>query len=490
MSINNINNDDKLININQELNESLEFKKINPFSDGILTKSFYSSSNKNLINTLYDNQGVEYTEGYTREKFLTFRKRKHKAFRCCKENVLEKVTRKNYFEKIQNDIFYTFDKFTNMLPIHITHFQVRKNFLLFRSNEIAYTTEYGIQSFNLLNNLKSDLCIYPPQDSNEAQDLYVICFDICETAEKDYLICYGKSNGTIRILKIRHDELKNIRTNFSKVKNNIFMNNKGSTKSDFLCDEVITVGSGIDDIFTNYVKFIDKGKYILTTSNDSYIRIYSLQDKLVLLKKFKSNYPVNHCDANFDLNNFNEVYQNSGNFDANSGNNVIGAIGDSNFIELFDFHNEKIITQFKGHYDNCTVLRFLKGDKNWNFVTGNQDLTCKIWDLRKLKSLVFDKDEIVEPQKLLCANIDSVGDIAVINRDSFVFCENFDFFNIYNMKYDTVQSVNYIGHFAGIVYHKQYDKIHIALKEENLNGILTFAGIKNYTNNLNNLNIF
>jgi len=477
------NSSSENISSQQKKENYLHFEFLNPIKENILTKSEFSLSNKNLINILFDNQGIEYTEGYTREKYLSFRKRSRENFRCCEVNPIEERIRTEFFKNLKNDIFYTYDKFINKLPIHITHFQVRKNFLQFRKNEIAYTTETGIQAFNLLNYLKNDLCIYPTLDSNSTEGSDVICFDICETDEQDYLICYGKSDGSIRILKIKFEELKKIRNNFSKLKYNNFLNNKGSTKSDVLCSEIISVGSRSDEILTNYVKFLVKGKYLLTTSNDCYIRIYSLEEKLVLLQSYKSNHPVNHCDFNFPIKCENDI------INTNSGNNILGAIGDSNFIELFDFHNQSVISRFKAHYDYGTVIRFLP-EKDYTFVTGNQDLTCKIWDLRKLKNINFNNDEIKEAQKTLCANVDSVGDIAIIDKDNFIFCENFDFFNIYNMKSDSMQTINYVGHFAGIVYQRDYDKIHIAVNERNLNGIISYAGIKNNTNSLESIEIY
>lgn len=464
----------------------LEFKTLDPRTENILTKNEFKTSDKNLINILYDNQGIEYTEGYTRQKYLTYRRKHRKPFRCCPEDPSEKETHKAFFANTKKDIFYSYEKYANKLPIHITHFQVRKNFIQFRESEIAYTTENGIQSYNLFNGLKSDLCLYSLADSNESAGLYVICFDICETDEKDYLICYGKSDGSIRILRIKYEELKQIRTNFSKLKNNLFLNNKGNVKdSDLICSEVITVGSSSDEILTNYVKFYANGKYLLTTSNDCYIRIYSFEDKLVQLKSFKSSSAVNHCDFNFSFSSCDGLDLKN----ANSCGNLLGAIGDSNLVEIFDFHNNKIVTKFKGHYDNGTVLRFIPGREN-NFATGNQDLTCKIWDLRKIQNFFYEGNKVVEAQKTLCANINSIGDIAVLNKDCIVYCENFDFFNVYNIKYDTLQTIGYVGHFAGIVYQKELDKIHIAVQESNLNGIITYAGIKNFTNSLENLEIY
>jgi len=482
---NNSNNNNNQIEI-QSLSKPnfLEFNTLDPISENILTNNEFKTTSKNFINILYDNEGIEYTEGYTREKFVSYRRRNREAFRCCEEHPSEQPNRKAFFSNAKKDIFYSYEKYTNKLPIHITHFQVRKNFLQFREGEIAYTTENGIQSFNLLNNFKSDLCTYSPVDSNEPAGLYVICFDICETGEKDFLICYGKSDGSIRILRIKYEELRNIRNNFVKLKNNLFLNNKGNVKqSDLVCSEVITVGSSSEEILTNYVKFFANGKYLLTTSNDCYIRIYSLEEKLVLLKSFKFNCAVNHCDFNFSMNREREC------FNANSSANLLGAIGDSNFVELFDFHNQKTVSKFKAHYDNGTVLRFIEGREH-AFATGNQDLTCKIWDLRKIKNFFYEGIDAAEATKTLFANMDNIGDIAVVNRDCIVYCENFDFFNVYNIKNDTVQTVSYVGHFAGIVYQKEHDKIHIAVKESNLNGILTYAGIKNYTNSLEALEFY
>ena len=446
--------------------EFLEFTNLIP---EYITNHDFKHKNDNLIKTTYDIQGIEYSGDYSRKRYSQYRLSNHEPFRCCPIHPDEDKIHNDYFFTAKKDIFYSFNKFTPKIPIHITHFQVRKNFLLVRENEIAYTTKYGIQSFNLVNNIKYDLCTFITQENENLSEREVICFDITETDQKDYLICTGNSDGTIKLLKIKNEELK-------KKRLNKFSN---KTKFDLIATEIISVGINSLDIFTNYVRFLGKGKFLLTTGNDGYIRIYNLEEKMSLVASYKSEYPVNHCSINSDAEN---------KFEINSGGNLLGAVGDSPYIDLFDLHNQKLITSFKGHYDNGIVLRFMEGRDNC-FVTGNQDMTCKIWDLRKIKNKFFEKEEIAEAQKILCSQMDSVGDICMINRDMFVFCENLDVFNIYNIKTDTVQSLDYIGHFAGVLYQKSCDKIHLGIKENHINGILTYSGIKNFTNSLESVNI-
>merc|ERR1712032_1039129 len=114
----------------------------------------------------------------------------------------EKIIKREFNKNKKTDIFYSYEKFLNNLPIHITHFQVRKNFLKIKENEIAYTTELGIQSYNLSNNSSLDLCNTTFNNEDEETERYVICFDITETIEGHYLIATGNSDGTVRLLQI------------------------------------------------------------------------------------------------------------------------------------------------------------------------------------------------------------------------------------------------------------------------------------------------
>lgn len=452
--------------------KTMDFSEIEP--EGNVYKFNFKNSKKNLLKIVQDTQGINYNN-YTREQYVNFRRRQNKNFRCNQIDPNEKIIINKFKENQSCDIFYSFNKFMNRLPIHITHFQVRKNFLKLRENEIAYTTENGIQSYNLLNNMQIDLCT--TNFTNEilnnqlVEERYVICFDIIETNEGHYLIATGNSDGTVRLLKINKEEI-------FKMRKNRFLKDK--TKFENVCNEIIAVGSS-EEILTNYVKFIEKGKYLLTTSNDCNIRIYSLEEKLVQICNYKSEYPINHCSFNYNI-------EEESNFQRtlNSGNNILASIGDSNFIELFDVHNKSQITKFRGHYDIGTVIRFI--GNGYDFATGNQDITCKIWDLRKVNNL--KTNEMQEPKKTLCGRIDSIGDIAMINSEMFAFFENKDLFHIYNMKYDTVQTIDYVGLFAGIVYQKCYDKLHLAIKENDSSGILTYEPIKNYRTNLDRLLYF
>lgn len=445
----------------------MEFTEIKN-QEGDIHKNDFKYDNKNLIKIIEDIQGIEYRE-YTRQKYTSFRRRQHTNFRCMPENPAEKIIKKEFKKNKKTDIFYSFEKFLNKLPIHITHFQVRKNFLKLKENEVAYTTEYGIQSYNLSNNTSVDLCNTTFNNEDEEMERYVICFDITDTPDGHYLIATGNSDGTVRLLKINKDEL-------NKMRRNRFVGNK--TKFDIVCNEIIAQGQS-DEILTNYVKFIEKGKYLLTTCNDCNIRIYSLEEKLVQIANYKSDYPINHCSMNYNLEEEKDFKST-----LSSGNNILASIGDSNLIELFDLHNKSLIARYKGHYDVGTVIRFVGNE--YDFATGNQDLTCKIWDLRKVKDL-NSTNEIQEPKKTLCGNLDSIGDISIINNNMFAFFENKDFFHIYNMKENTIQTIDYIGYFTGVVYQKCYDKLHIAIKENNSTGILTYSPIKSYTNSLENL---
>ena len=182
---------------------TMKFMEIKEREDDI-HKNMFKYNNDNLLQIKKDFQGVEF-EKITRKKYMKYRGKQHSNFRCMAIDPNEKLIRKEFLKNKKTDIFYSFEKFLNNKKIHITHFQVRKNFLKLKDDEVAYTTEHGIQSFNLSNDTTMDLCnfsFYNETNNNEInREIYVICFDIIETVEGNYLIATGNSDGSVRLYK-------------------------------------------------------------------------------------------------------------------------------------------------------------------------------------------------------------------------------------------------------------------------------------------------
>ena len=143
--------------------------------------------------------------------------------------------------------------------------------------------------------------------------------------------------------------------------------------------------------------------------------------------------------------------------------------------------NKKIST-LSGHFDYGIVIKFNPYDNQY-FASGNQDLGCKIWDIRNL-----NKGSILTSWGIN----DSIGDLDWINSKTLCFMENSFFSHIFDIKNNKIQDLFFFGFGNGVVHDKLNDNIYINVykgNEDDTGGILFYEMMKNKANNsFNNIN--
>src|SRR5690606_34833895 len=135
-----------------------------------------------------------------------------------------------------------------------------------------------------------------------------------------------------------------------------------------------------------------------------------MNEDMKIIKQFKSEFPVNHCDFN-------------------KNEDILACVGDSTFVELYDTRTCNLITQFNSHYDYGVALKFQPGSENI-FATGNQDFSCKLCDVRKLNQ---DKSKMFTPIKFLSGYFENIGDLCFTKNSKepfLMFAENADYLHI------------------------------------------------------------
>jgi len=408
-------------------------------------RGYFSNTNENLVNISFDNQGLFWSED-RREKTIKSLLNLHKGYRIMQITKEEAEKRKKFHETKTTDIFYQFKNFIGDLPLKYTHFQVRKNFYLLNGKEIAYSKRFGIQSYNIVTKKSQTLCALSSDDERDPNK-GMICFDVIKLINGDYLICTGKCDGSVGLYKISGNEMRRVKD----YKNNVV------PKFDNFLSKVISFGDEVE-VFTNYVKFLNKNGdiYLLTTSNDGNIRIFDLNDEMKLLNIYKNDSAVNNCDFN-------------------STGDILGVVGDTQYVDIFDTKSNKKIKNFKAHYDYGIVLKFRPDSSNL-FATGAQDFNCNIWDIRKIE----EQDKKGKSVKTLCGFFDSIGDLLFTNdkKDNFlIFAENANYLHVYNLEHDTIQTLSYFGSLCGLAYDNDLSQIYLGY-EENKPGILVYDMIK------------
>jgi len=423
---------------------NLKFQTNNKI-DTKLTRSFFNCTNMNLFEINTCTQNIDWsTIGNTRENLRRHRMIHHVGFRNSEDSSKEKHLRGEFFKETEKDIFYQFSDFFIDIPINVQHFQLRKNLKMLNSYEIVYMRTFGIEKLNLLTNKKQFLVIYSAEDNEESSK--IVNFDICIKNDHIHIVC-GKINGSIVIFSIK---LANI-------------NNLTSSKAPSSSTFRMRVADEGESQITNHVQFIDNNSKLLICSNDSQVKIFDLECNMNLLKKFKAPAAVNH-------------------FTINNTENILSCVGDFETVELYDFKTTQHISSLKGHLD-FGFSAYFKPNSDYILATGNQDFSCRLWDLRKTKS--NDLDEL--NFKTLYGHFESIGEMCFISEDLILYAENTDFLHLYDLKRDTMQTLDFFGSSAGLCVNKETKKVYCAISEYSHFGIMTFDMIKDSMYSLNSI---
>ena len=404
-----------MINLNVEKNKNL-----------IQKYDFFENDYLNFITLKYDNEGNFWNEN-ERKQIIRNYILNHKSYRNIKFIKNEEIEKRYHFKKtIKKDIFYQFKETYKNIPNYINHFQVRKNLEIINNN-LIYCKKYGIEIFDIISKRNQSLLNYNEEESNK-----IICFTT-QLLNNNFYVCIGKINSLCELYKIKNEDYIKCRN----LKNNIL------TPENKIILKLNDVNNQEESI--NYLKFLPENK-LLRTGNDSYIKIYDLNKNNKITYELKSENPINHCDIN---------------------NNILISVGDEININIFDMREKKILYKLNEHYDYGIVIKFNEYNNNY-FASGNQDVSCKIWDIRFLKKSIYT----------LFGNYECIGDLIWMKNNNICFMENSFFGHVFNYNLNCIQNFQFLGFFNGIQYLHSKDSFFFNVQNEFNGDIVCFESIK------------
>jgi len=365
-SNNNTNNENNVSNFNEKI-EELIFSEYEEKKENLsrLKISSFKNTNINLEKLNYCIQNVNWHEiNKNREDLIRHYETHQEANRNNYEISAEEQAMKRKFNlDKQTDIYFTFSEYhLHVEPIY-NHFQLRKNLISISDKEFVFFNSKGVEMLNIISSKKTQL-VFLKQDEYDK----IICFDAFKVERKISAIesnrqnkkefevhfVFGKFNNRIVIKKLR-----------------VFEKMKKLVSEDIFSKEILVSDLAEQNQLINFVKFSEDRKYIYTSCNDCYIRIYDYENEINLVAQYKSKNCVNH-------------------FSYNENQNILAAVGDFEEVHLIDPKSSKTISYLKGHYDFGFVANFKPGS-DYILATGNQDCSAKIWDLRKIADEMEDK---------------------------------------------------------------------------------------------------
>ncbi|XP_075512036.1 putative WD repeat-containing protein C2A9.03 isoform X2 [Primulina tabacum] len=203
-----------------------------------------------------------------------------------------------------------------------------------------------------------------------------------------------------------------------------------------------------ENAITNAIEIFDcssGGLHFMVSNNDCGVREYDME-RFQLLNHFCFPWPVNHTSMNPD-------------------GKLLTVVGDDCDGILFDTHNRKKIASIVGHLDYSFACAWHPNGRI--FATGNQDKTCRVWDLRKLSM----------PVAILKGNIGAFRSIHFSKDGKFmVVAEAADFVHVYNTheNFEKRQEIDLFGEITGASLSPDDESLYIGVWDRTYASLLQY----------------
>ncbi|MFS7989251.1 putative transcription factor WD40-like family [Helianthus anomalus] len=196
------------------------------------------------------------------------------------------------------------------------------------------------------------------------------------------------------------------------------------------------------------------GKHFMTSNNDCGVRVYDM-DGFQLLNHFHFPWPVNHTSLSPDR-------------------KLIAVVGDHLDGLLVDSSSGKArICEYKyiraatleGHLDYSFASAWHPDGRF--FATGNQDKTCRLWDIRNLAT----------PVSVLKGNMAAIRSVRFSSDGQFlVAAEAVDFVHVYNAKlnYEKRKEIDFFGEVSGVSLSPDDETLYIGVWDPSYSSLLQF----------------
>ncbi|XP_044473004.1 uncharacterized WD repeat-containing protein C2A9.03 isoform X2 [Mangifera indica] len=192
--------------------------------------------------------------------------------------------------------------------------------------------------------------------------------------------------------------------------------------------------------------------HFTASNNDSGVRDFDME-KYQLSKHFRFPWPVNHTSLSPD-------------------GKLLIIVGDNPEGMLVDSNSGKTITPLCGHLDYSFASAWHPGGVT--FATGNQDKTCRVWDIRNLSKSVT----------VLKGNLGAIRSIRYSSDGRYMAAaEPADFVHVYDVKsgYGREQEIDFFGEISGISYSPDTEALFIGVWDRTYGSLLEYGRCRNYS---------
>ncbi|CAI9291643.1 unnamed protein product [Lactuca saligna] len=370
-----------------------------------------------------DIQGIPWERlNFTRDKYRETRLKQYKNY----ENIphsrehLEKVCKK--VDKSQT--LYDFQFNTRLVKPTVVHFQLRNLLWATSKHDLYLMQNYSVMHWSsLLKRGKEVINVampvlptlkYPGSFSRSLSRVQVSTM-----AVRDDLIVAGGFHGEL-ICK--------------------YLNKPGVSFATKIADDENAITNSVD------ISYSSSGSTrVMTANNDALIRVFDAKS-FTCTDSFKFPWSVNDTSVSPD-------------------GKLLAVLGDSTECLLADAHSGKEIGKMKGHLDYSFASAW---HPNGQIVaTGNQDTTCRLWDVRNLcKSLMVFK-----------GRMGAIRGIRFSGDGRFMaMAEPADFVHVFDTEsgYGSGQEIDVFGEIGGISFSPDSEALFVGISDRTYGSVLEF----------------
>ncbi|KAK3155121.1 hypothetical protein QOZ80_2BG0199140 [Eleusine coracana subsp. coracana] len=377
-----------------------------------------------------DIQGIPWERlAITREKYRQTRLEQYKNY----ENITNsgEEAMKDCKQTEKGGMYYEFRQNTRAVKSTILHFQLRNLVWATSKHDVYLMSHFSVLHWSALSGVDTELMNVKghvaPREKHPGSLLEGFSqTQVSTLAVKDNLLVAGGFQGE---LICKH------------------LNREGIS---FCCRTTYD-----DNAITNAVEIFNTSSgavHFIASNNDSGVRDYDME-RFQLCKHFQFEWPVNHTSLSPDR-------------------KVVVIVGDVPDGLLIDANTGKTLHSMKGHHDYSFASAWNPDGRT--FATGNQDKTCRIWDVRNLSKAVH----------VLRGNLGAIRSIRFTSDGQFMsMAEPADFVHIYDVKsdYNRRQELDFFGEISGTSFSPDTDALFVGVWDRTYGSLLQFGRLYNYS---------
>ncbi|XP_011621403.1 uncharacterized WD repeat-containing protein C2A9.03 [Amborella trichopoda] len=370
-----------------------------------------------------DIQGIPWERmNFTREKYRETRLKQYKNYENLSQSRsdLEKECK-----KVENgSTFYDFQFNTRLVKSTIVHFQLRNLLWATSKHDVYLMQNYSVMHWSSLLrkgtevlNVTGPLTPTQKRPGSLAQNLSRV--QISTMAVRDNLMVAGGFQGEL-ICK--------------------YLNRPGVSFATKLSNDENAITNAVD-----IYRSSNGSMRLMTASNDSYVRVLDTEN-FSMLNRLMFPWSVNNTSVSPD-------------------GKLLAVLGDSSECLLADSQTGKTLGTLKGHLDYSFSSAWHPDGRI--LATGNQDTTCRLWDIRK-PSTAF---------AVLKGRMGAIRALKFTSDGRFLaMAEPADFVHIFdaNSGYGRSQEIDLFGEIAGISFSPDTEALFVGVADRTYGSLLEF----------------